>query len=128
MDARTATALLSAARVAVGVALLAAPERTAAGWLGRRVVSASGGRIAVQAIGIRDVVAGGGALAVLAAGGDDRELARWVAASMVADSVDVASTLASGRRGTGKQASTGLALGAAAAGAACLAALSRSRR
>lgn len=126
MEARTAAGWLAAIRVAVGLGLLAAPERTAAGWLGRRVVTAAGGRIAVQGIGIRDVAAGGGVLAALAADADDAELARWLAASVVADSVDAVSVLVSSRRDTtGARVSAGVALLAAGAGAACLTALRR---
>lgn len=125
MEARTAAGWLAAIRIAVGLGLLGAPERTAAGWLGRRVATAPGGRIAVQGIGIRDVAAGAGVLAALAADADDAELARWVAASVLADGVDAVSVLVSSRRGTGARVSAGVALTAATAGAACVAALRR---
>ncbi|MFO7779226.1 MAG: hypothetical protein R6V28_12810 [Nitriliruptoraceae bacterium] len=125
MDARTAAGWLAATRVAVGLGLLGAPERTAAGWLGRKVVTSPGGRIAVQGVAIRDLVAGVGVLAALAADADDDELARWVAASVVADGADAVSVLVSARRGTGARVSAGVALAAATAGTLCLAALRR---
>ncbi|MFO7778078.1 MAG: hypothetical protein R6V28_06990 [Nitriliruptoraceae bacterium] len=125
MDARTAVGWLAAIRVAVGLGLLGAPERTAAGWLGRKVVTSPGGRIAVQGVAIRDLVAGAGVLAALAADADDDELARWVAASVVADGADAVSVLVSSRRGTGPRVSAGVALAAATAGALSLAALRR---
>jgi len=125
VDARTAVAWLAASRVAVGLGLLGAPERTAAGWLGRKVVTSPGGRMAVQGVAIRDLAAGAGVLAALAAEADDEELARWIAASMLADGVDAVSVLASSRRDTGARVSAGVAMAAATAGALCLAALRR---
>jgi hypothetical protein len=123
VEARTAAGWLATIRIAVGLGLLGAPERTAEGWLGRRVVTSPGGRIAVQGIAARDIAAGAGVLAALAADVDDAELARWVTASVLADTADAVSVLVSSRRGTGARISAGVALVAASAGALCVAAL-----
>ncbi len=125
MQARTAAGGLATIRIAVGLGLLGAPERTAAGWLGRGVVTSPGGRMAVQGVAIRDIAAGAGVLAALAADAEDTELARWIAASVLADTADGVSVLVSSRRGPGARLSAGVALAAAGAGALCLAALRR---
>ena len=125
MDTRTGITLLSAGRIAVGVALLGATRQTASGWLGRATTTIPGGRVAVRAVGGRDIGIGSGALAAMAADASDEELTRWLIVGTVGDVVDGVTTLASGRRSAATMAAVGLAFGAAIAGGALAVALNR---
>lgn len=94
------------ARLGFGVALLAAPQRLIAPWIGadgRR----SGPQALARALGTRDLALGAGALA--AAGAAERR--RWLLAALVSDATDLTVSLAAG----GLPA-RGRALGALAAG------------
>jgi hypothetical protein len=88
--ARRGAWALAAGRVALGVAVLAAPEKVTGGWLG-----AHGGqpvvRYLARSLGARDVALGLLVLRTL----DDRELGpRAQAACAMVDSVDALATLA----------------------------------
>ena len=90
MLARRGAWALAAGRVALGAAVLAAPEKVTGRWLGehagRPVV-----RYLARSLGARDVALGVLVLATL----DDRELGpRAQAACAVVDSVDALATLA----------------------------------
>ena len=109
-------------RLAFGAALVAAPGRTASGWLGDDSAR-PGTKVAVRGLGARDLALSAGVLAA-APGGDLRP---WLAACVGCDLSDIAATLAAGdalperaRIGT-----VALAGAAAAAGGALLAAVSR---
>jgi len=84
------TALIATARIATGAALIAAPGRLGALWLGGDAAR-PGPRLALRALGARDVALGAGALATL---GDATRLRRWVATAAICDLVDAASALA----------------------------------
>jgi hypothetical protein len=74
-------ALVAAARVGVGAAMLLAP--------GRFFKPESGtATLLMQTIGIRDVVLGSGACAAWARGGDG-EFRQWAAAGLISDSADL---------------------------------------
>jgi hypothetical protein len=74
-------ALVAAARVGVGAAMLLAP--------GRFFKPESGTEsLLMQTIGIRDVVLGSGACAAWARGGDG-EFRQWAAAGLISDSADL---------------------------------------
>ncbi len=115
MDSRTVVRTVAAARVGVGAALIAAPVRFTAPWLGRDA-ERGGTRVATRGLGARDVALGAGTLACR-----DGDLPRWVAAAVLADATDLVATLAAGdalpRAGrilVGAMAGAGTALGLAA--------------
>jgi hypothetical protein len=76
-------------RIAYSVALLAAPGRVAAPWLGESARQA-GSTIAIRGLGVRDLVLSAGALAAAATGTSARS---WLAACAVSDAVDLTATL-----------------------------------
>jgi hypothetical protein len=81
---RTSTsilALVAAARVGVGAAMLLAPDRFFKPESGTET-------LLMQTIGIRDLVIGSGACAALLRGGDG-EFRRWAAVGLVSDSADL---------------------------------------
>lgn len=107
---RALSAILAANRVLFGVAFLAAPSRSARGWIGR-AASRDGTQVVTRALGARDVGLGLGALQALGrTGGDPRP---WLAAAALADGADFAATLAA-REGLPD---AGVRFGAAMAGA-----------
>ena len=114
---RTAAAALAVTRLAYGLALIAAPERLASGWLGKDV-KRDAAKIAVHGLAARDVAISAGALSTLR---DEDALAPWIAAAVAADLCDIASTVATpagklpanARWGTIALAGASAALGAA---------------
>jgi hypothetical protein len=114
---RIAGRVLAAGRVAVGGALIAAPDVATRRWLGEVHEEDPGRAIAVRGLGARDVVLGVGLLVALRSGTDARVASRWVEAGIVADLADAAATLAAGVSDAGRTASTAVALGAAGTGA-----------
>jgi len=89
MEPQTIARILAFGRVAIGVALVAAPGRTAAGWIGE-ASERPGARVAIAAVGARDVALGAGT--AWAAGGKDGTKP-WLLASAGADLVDLLATL-----------------------------------
>ena len=88
--ARTLTGLFALGRLAFGAGLLARPDRLASGWVGddaRR----GGVKILTRAVGVRDVALSLGTLATLS---EPAALRPWLAAAVLADVGDTASTLA----------------------------------
>ena len=87
---RIAVLAVLGGRIAYGLALIAAPARLTASWLG--AASGQGGtQVAVRALGAREVLLhAGGVLAVL----NDRPVRPWLAASIAGDLTDVAATAA----------------------------------
>jgi len=88
MDLRIAGQALAVNRILFGAGMLALPERSAAGWIGRpgrdsRVT------ILTRAVGARDVAVGAG---TLAARDDPRALLTWMVAQVISDGADLAST------------------------------------
>jgi hypothetical protein len=89
MEPRTAARLLTLGRVAVGVALTAAPAKATTGWLGD-VARRPGTQVPVTSLGARDVAIGlGGARAVQVGDG----AVPWLLAGALADLADLAATL-----------------------------------
>jgi hypothetical protein len=74
-------ALVAAARVGVGAAMLLAPSRFFSPESGTET-------LLMQTIGIRDVVLGSGACAAWARGGDG-EFRRWATVGLISDSADL---------------------------------------
>src|SRR5690349_25047588 len=95
MDLPTIARAAAGARVAIGVALLAAPRPAAKRWLGE-VSDEPGAQVAISGLGGRDLVIGLGTLWAL--GGRRRGSRAWLIACAGADVADLAATLRS-RRG-----------------------------
>lgn len=117
---------LAAGRVAVGLAMLADPERAVRGWAGGRAASYGGTQMVTRGFGARDLSLGAGTLAALVSGGDARD---WVAAGAFADACDLGATaIAEDIPLAGRVAVLGVAAGAIAVGAAYLASGGRDAR
>ena len=95
MELTTIARAAAGARVAIGVALLAAPGPAAKRWLGD-VSEEPGAQVAISGLGGRDVAIGLGTLWAL--GGSKRAPRAWLIACAAADLADLAATLRS-RRG-----------------------------
>lgn len=119
MDATLTARLVAAGRIGFGAALVLAPERVTARWLGRDSSRASV-QVASRGLGARDVVLGVGVLV-----SPPTQLVPWVAAAIVADTADLVATLAAGRSlpRDGRVLVSLLASGGAALGAVSLAGL-----
>jgi hypothetical protein len=87
---------LSLNRLGFGLAYLIAPARAGEGWIGP-VARDPAAQVFVRGHGARDVALGAGALATLARR-EPRRARDWMSAQVLADSADVAATLASRRR------------------------------
>ncbi len=91
MSARQAAGLIAAGRVALGTAVLVAPEAVTSHWLGEDNASHPAVRYLARSLGARDLALGVLALSTL----DDPRVASQVqAACAVADSVDALATVA----------------------------------
>jgi hypothetical protein len=106
---------LAGGRVAIGLALLVAPDLVTRSWVGRDGRS-PGGRLLARSLGARDAVIGLGALASL---GDSRQLQRWLLGGVAADVADFGATLTM-PKGASRTGVLAVAGGAAVAG--CVAA------
>src|SRR5215213_7170777 len=93
MNARDLARQLAVGRVALGAGLIAAPGLLTRPWLGA-VGATAGARVLSAGFGARDVAIGAGALRALAGGGAARE---WLLAGALADTADLAATLAARR-------------------------------
>jgi hypothetical protein len=112
MNGELTARIVAAGRIGFGVALIAWPEHLTTRWLGddaRR----GGTRVVTRGLGARDLALGAGALVA-----PGSQLQPWVAAGIVADTADLAATLAAGdalplagRILVGAVASGGVALG-----------------
>ena len=93
MDAALTARLVAAARIGFGVALILTPARRGGGSLAPGPTPAACARDAdaTRGLGARDLALGAGALAV-----SDADLRPWVAAAVIADTGDLAATLAAG--------------------------------
>ena len=123
MDARTIAAGLNVGRAVVGGALLAAPARAGAAWVGPEAALPSTG-VMTRAMGARDLGLALGTLAALRSGsrGGGGGARIWLLAGVLADAADLAATLAAGRslppagrNGTAVVAATATATGLALA-------------
>jgi hypothetical protein len=89
MNPTTLTRLHAVGRLAIGSAMVLAPEKVAASWIGPGEAARPGPQVLTQALGIRDAAIGAGVLAT-----SGREASRsWVLAGVAADAVDLAATL-----------------------------------
>lgn len=116
MDARTAARVLGAGRLAVGVAMLAAPKLVMGGWVGRREAGRTSVAMTTRAFGAREVLLG-----FLALHTAERPpvAARTLRALALCDATDLALTVAHRR----ELPSSALALVGPLAGGAALAQL-----
>jgi hypothetical protein len=89
IDTRAAVGALAAGRVALGLAVLAAPEQVTSRWLGAHARHPAV-RYLSRSLGARDVALGALALATL---GDARTAARVQLACASADAVDALATI-----------------------------------
>lgn len=89
MDHRTLARIGAAGRVAIGAALLVAPQAVTKGWVGADA-SRPGAKLLGRSLGARDLVLGLGVLSALGRG--DPQAKDWIRASAVADTVDAAAT------------------------------------
>lgn len=117
-SARSVCQTLGAGRALLGIALLVAPDRVTAGWVGDDGATAAG-RVLARGLGARDLLLGLGALT-----GPAGTARTWIAAGVAAD---VADTLISGSSEAiprnGRVGTTVVAGGAALVGAWLLRAL-----
>ena len=90
MDHRSLARLSAAGRVAIGAALLVAPQLVTKGWTGADGAT-PGGRLLGRSLGARDLALGLGVLGALERG--DPRATDWIRASAVSDAVDAAATL-----------------------------------
>ena len=88
MDPQAAARMLAFGRVAVGAALIVAPEKVLTPWIGRDG-SGAGAGVVGAAMGARDVALGGGQLAALRSGDGVRS---WMLAGVASDLVDLVAT------------------------------------
>ena len=94
MDLATIARAAAGARVAIGVALFAAPGPAAKRWLGD-VSEEPGAQVAISGLGGRDLAIGLGTLWAL--GGRKRSPRAWLIASGGADMADLIATVRSHR-------------------------------
>ena len=90
MDAPTIARAAAGGRIAIGLALLAAPGPAAKRWLGN-VAERPSAQVAIAGLGSRDLILGLGTLWAL--GGRKRGARAWLVGSAIADTADFTSTL-----------------------------------
>ncbi len=91
MDQRHLARMIAVGRLAVGTALVVAPARAGAAWIGPAATDPAV-RVALRALGVRDAALGAGTLRALDQG---TPVGPWVQAGATSDAVDlVASVLA----------------------------------
>ena len=89
MSPRDAARALAVGRIAIGLTLVLAPRRAAAGWIGR-AAHAPGASVIARALGVRDAIFGAMVLHTV----DHPQVGRrWLGACGVADVVDFAAAL-----------------------------------
>ncbi|MEO8323093.1 MAG: hypothetical protein ABI571_03025 [Actinomycetota bacterium] len=89
LDAADLARMLSAGRIAIGVALLVAPGRIMRAWTGDESAS-PGMKHAARSMGARDVALGVGTLVAL---DRSRSVSRWLEAQAFSDGADCLGTL-----------------------------------
>jgi hypothetical protein len=90
MSLRTVATALAVGRVAIGAALVVAPERIARAWIGP-VATERSVEVVVRSVGIRDVALGAGGAAALLSGSDSARA--WMLGAAAADFGDLIATL-----------------------------------
>jgi len=94
MDYRQTLRFIAAGRIAIGAAMLVAPRRAAASWLGPQTGQGAASVLA-RAFGAREVAVGAGSLWALDRGDPVRP---WVMAGIVCDGLDTAATVLGARQ------------------------------
>jgi hypothetical protein len=89
MEPQSIARLQALGRIGIGAALVAAPERVLAGWIGSDA-SRSGPQVIGAALGIRDLAIGAGVAGALWRGDGARA---WLRAGTASDLVDFAATV-----------------------------------
>jgi hypothetical protein len=89
MDPKSAGRILAFGRVAIGAALIVAPEKVLTPWIGRDGSSAGAGVVGA-AMGARDLALGAGQLASLRSGDGVRS---WMLAGVFCDLIDLVGTV-----------------------------------
>lgn len=93
MTPRLVAQIIAAGRVLVGLALIVKPAAVTSHWVGEDEGARAGARVLGGGLGARDLIIGAGTLAALNA---DADSARpWLLGSVVADLLDLGSTLRS---------------------------------
>lgn len=88
MSPLNAARAIAAGRLLIGAALVAAPQKTAAGWVGPTVAGSGGGQALARGLGARDVALAIGLLV------DSKHTTTWLLAGVGADVVDFAAAAA----------------------------------
>lgn len=114
-----AARVIGAGRIVIGLALLAAPSRAGAGWLGESAAT-PGTQAVLRGMGVRDTLIGIGQVHTA---GDPQRGYRWARTSAIADAGDLVATLVA-RRGLP---ASGVRGAVALAGLAALGGLATSR-
>jgi hypothetical protein len=89
MSPSTVARLFALGRVAIGTAMVAAPEKMAATWVGS-LSERAGAQTLTSAVGARDIALGAGLLATASDGSSARP---WVLGAALGDAVDLMATL-----------------------------------
>ena len=90
MDHRSVARITAAGRVAIGTALLVAPQAVTKGWVGSSS-STPGAKLLGRGLGVRDLMLGLGVINALDRG--DPRAQDWVRASALADVGDAVATV-----------------------------------
>src|SRR5919204_6981639 len=91
---RILAALISAGRVAFGVAFIAKPQLMDRAWIGKQA-RVPGAQLLARAVGSRDLVLGLGGLQAVAR--NDGSARPWLGAGAICDAIDFGATWAAGR-------------------------------
>jgi hypothetical protein len=91
MDPATLTRFHAVGRLAIGTAMVLAPEIVARSWIGASDAGRPGPQALTQALGIRDAAIGAGVLSTAGSAA----ARTWLLAGVAADAVDLAATLRS---------------------------------
>lgn len=110
MNPTTMSQILGAGRLALGAALVLAPDAVTPGWVGRDGAT-TGGRILARGLGVRDAVLG---LAALGVAAEPSKRTPVLAAGVICDLIDAGATAASDDLPSSKRAATLLVAGGAA--------------
>ena len=108
MEARTVARILTLGRIAIGAALVVAPARASAGWIGADAERPAT-QVPVVSLGARDVVLGAGVLRA-----PKKQKQMWATAGVACDYADIGAGLLAGVRGQLPPASAAMVTGTAA--------------
>ncbi len=89
MNTATTARLFALGRVAIGTAMVVAPEKIGATWVGR-LAERPGAQLLTSAVGARDIALGAGLLATASDGDSARP---WILGAALGDLVDLVATV-----------------------------------